>query len=78
MRYRDVTTAADRFRLPASHPILARITIDAADWHLFNRLVGDTPITKIVGQDDAHDGWLTVNNACASEETRRRLEDGWG
>ena len=30
MKYRDVTpTANDRFRLPASHPILAELTIDA-------------------------------------------------
>ena len=43
MRYRDIkSTASSRFRLPASHPILAEITIDPAHWYDFS---GSMPTT---------------------------------
>jgi len=71
-------TVRRRFRLPAGYPVLAEITLDPADWFRFERLVGDTPATRIVGHDDPHDGWLTVHVACASDEVRDGLEDGWG
>lgn len=32
MRYSDIDVS-NRFRLPPSHPILAQITIDPAQWH---------------------------------------------
>ena len=79
MRYRDFTTTAnDRFRLPSGYPVLAEITIDAIDWHRFQQLVGDTPVTRIVGREAQEEGYLTMRVACASDEVRRRLEDGWG
>jgi hypothetical protein len=77
MSYANITQV-DRFRLPTSHPYLAEIAIDPMDWFRFEQMVGDTPATRIVGHDDPCDGWLTAYVACASEKTRRRLEDGWG
>jgi hypothetical protein len=62
--------------LPTSHPNLAAITIDPADWYDFQRLDADNPATHIVGHDIL-DGRMTVFVACASHEVRRRLEDGW-
>lgn len=77
MRYRDSTPAVgDRFRLPPSHPILAEIVIDPADWYDFQRLDADNPATRILGHDIL-DGRLTVFVACATTEVRRRLEEGW-
>jgi hypothetical protein len=74
MKYREITP--DRFRLPASHPILATLTINPADWFKFQRLNADSPVTHIVGHDIL-DGTMTVLIACASDEVRQRLEDGW-
>lgn len=71
------TTTRKRLRMPTGYPVLAEITIEAADWFRFNNLVADTPVTRIIGHDDPHDGWLTVHVACASTEVRDRLEDGW-
>jgi hypothetical protein len=80
MRYRDITlSGGDRFRLPSSHPILAKITIDPANWPRFRELYSGNPATRILGHDDPESGALTVYIGCASLETRRRLEDGcWG
>jgi hypothetical protein len=75
MKYREITS--DRFRLPVSHPILARIEIDPADWYDFQRLNEDNPATRIVGHDAPQDGQMTVYVACASLAVRDRLEDGW-
>jgi hypothetical protein len=80
MRYRDITPrGSDRFRLPASHPILAKITLDPADWYRFQQLYIDNPAIRILGHNDQEDGAVIVHIGCASRETRRRLEDGhWG
>jgi hypothetical protein len=79
MRYRDITSdVGNRCRLPPSHPILARISIDPVDWQNLQRLNADNPATQIVGHDEPHDGQMTVYIACASEEVQRRMEDGWG
>jgi hypothetical protein len=80
MRYRDITPrGSDRFRLPASHPILAEITLNPADWSRFQQLYSDDPATRILGHDDQKDGAVIVHIACASRETRQRLEDDrWG
>lgn len=69
--------ARRRIRLPASHPFLAEIEIDPADWYRFNNLNNDTPATKIVTYDDPQDGLMLVYVACSSEEVRRRLTKGW-
>jgi hypothetical protein len=79
MRYREIEpTSSNRFRLPSSHPILAEVHIDPVDWYRFETLNDDTPATRIVGHDDANDGLMTVYVACASDEVKERLEDGWG
>jgi hypothetical protein len=77
MRYANITQV-DRFQLPASHPHLAMITIDPADWHRFQQLGEDNPAVLILGHNDPADGHMIVYTACASQETLRRLEDGWG
>jgi hypothetical protein len=79
MRYRDVTsTTGGRFRLPDSHPYVSEVTIDPADWYRFHQLDDDNPATRILSYDEPQNGTMTVYVACASVETRRRLEDGWG
>jgi hypothetical protein len=79
MKYHDVTpTANGRFRLPASHPVLATLTIDPAQWYDLQRLNADNEDTHIVGHDDSGDGMMTVYLACSSDEVKRRLEAGWG
>ena len=67
----------NRFQLPPSHPVLAQVDIEPADWFQFERLDVDSPVTHIVGHDIL-DGRMTVFVACSSDEVRQRLEDGWG
>jgi hypothetical protein len=74
--YRNIT--ADRFRLPPSHPILLRLPIDPVAWDHLQRLSEDNPAVRILGHDEPRDEQMTVYVACASRETRDRLEDGWG
>lgn len=76
MRYRDITQT-NRFRLPATHPILAEIVIDPVNWYDLQRLNDDNPATRILGYDDPEGGMMTAYIACASDEIKRRLEDGW-
>jgi hypothetical protein len=71
-------TTRKRLRLPPSHPILAQITIDPADWHQLQQLDDANPTTQIIGHDDPEDGLMTVFIACASDQVRDRLLDGWG
>jgi hypothetical protein len=40
-------TISNRFRLPPTHPILAEITIDPADWYDLQRLDADNPATPL-------------------------------
>ena len=77
MRYRDITQAS-RFRLPATHPILAQIVIDPVNWHDLQRLDADDLTIHIVGHDAPQDGQMVVYVACASIAVKDRLEDGWG
>ena len=79
MKYRDITAdVSSRFQLPPSHPYLAELAIDPVNWHDFQRLFADEPATRILGHDAPRNGRMIVHVACASEETRTRLEDGWG
>jgi len=75
MRYHDIQPTD--VRLPRGYPVLAEISIDPADWFQFERLVGDTPVSKIIGRDDPSDERLVVHVACASTSVRDRLRDGW-
>ena len=75
MKYRDIATG--RFQLPSTHPNLATLSIDPADWYRLQELNADNPATRLLGYDEPHDERLTVYVACASREVRRRLEDAW-
>jgi hypothetical protein len=75
MRYDDVQPTD--VQLPRGYPVLAHINIDPVKWFEFERLIGDTPVTKIIGRNDARDERLVVHVACASTSVRNRLLDGW-
>ena len=66
-----------QLRMPKSHPVLCELTIDAMKWYRFQQLNEHTPETNIVGYDDPENGEITVWVACASEEVKDALEDGW-
>ena len=70
-------TISKRFRMPKSHPVLCELTIDVMKWYRFQQLNDNTPDTNIVGHDDPEDGEITVWVACANEEVKDALEDGW-
>jgi hypothetical protein len=76
MRYHEII--AGRFTLLPSHPILAEVAIDPADWFRFQELDADNPATRILGHDAPRNGRMMVHVACASDEVRVRLKDGWG
>ena len=75
MRYRDMEEA-EEVRLPRGYPVLAEIRIDPVDWFRFEQMVGDTPVTKIIGHDPCNER-LLVRVACVSASVRDRLRDGW-
>ena len=75
MRYGDMQPTD--IRLPRGYPVLAHVSIDPVKWFEFERLIGDTPVTKIIGRNDARDERLVVHVACASTSVRDRLLDGW-
>ncbi len=75
MRYRDIQPTD--VRLPRGYPVLAEVNIDPVDWFRFEQMVGDTPVTRIIGHDDPCDERLLVRVACASTSVRDRLRDGW-
>jgi hypothetical protein len=76
MRYDDIQPTD--VRLPRGYPVLARISIDPVNWFEFERLIGDTPITRLIGHDDpCEDGRMVVRVACASTSVVDRLRDGW-
>ena len=60
MKYRDIELV-----LPSGYPVLAHIRIDPADWFQFERMIGDTPIARIIGRDDPCDERMVVHVACA-------------
>jgi hypothetical protein len=64
-------------RPPASHPYLAEIVIDPADHYRFCQLADDRPEIRIIDQDLTRPDTWTMVVACASRETRRRLEEAW-
>jgi hypothetical protein len=75
MKYRHIQQTD--IRLPRGYPVRAEVHIDPVDWFDFERLVGDTPVTKIIGHDDPCDERLVVHVACASASVGDRLRDGW-
>ena len=70
-------TARTSLRLPPSHPVLAKVSIDPVNWFEFQQANEDNPATRILGHDTPCDGRLTVYVACASMAVRDRLYDGW-
>lgn len=66
-----------RFRMPKSHPVLAEITINVMSWYRFQQLNDHTQETNIIGHDDPAGGQITIYVACASEDVKDALEDGW-
>lgn len=63
-------------RLPAGYPVLVVLSVDPADWYDFQRLVGDTPVSKIIGHH-LHNERMIVSVACASTSVRDGLADAW-
>jgi hypothetical protein len=66
-----------RHRMPSGYPVLAEIEVEAIDWFRFQRLVGDTPVTRIIDHEGPKDGSVTVFVACADDDVQKRLEQGW-
>jgi hypothetical protein len=76
VRYHEITdTGATRFRLPASHPFVAKITIDPVHWHDLQRLDADDLATHIVGRPAPQNGKMVVYVACVSLAVRDRVEN---
>ncbi len=63
--------------MPASHPTLALITINVIDFYNFCRSGERNTDVNIVGHDEPKDGMMTVFVACANEEIKTLLIDGW-
>jgi hypothetical protein len=76
MRYRGIThELSNRFRLPPSHPILAKVIINPVDWFRIECLDDDNPAICILGHDAPQNGKKAVYVACASFVALDRLEE---
>lgn len=63
---------------PTTHPHLAEITIDPADWHRLRSMIDDARELRLIRlADDQPDRWLVVLG-CASERVREMMVDAWG
>lgn len=70
MRTREITP-------PATHPHVAVINIDPAEFHRFEQLAQDRREVRLLHvDDDKPDAW-TLHVGCASEEVRRRVAGAW-
>ena len=60
-----------------THPHLATIAMEPANWSRFERAFEDQPEVRII-KVDRHmpDAWM-VHAACASREVRDLLESNW-
>jgi len=69
----------DEIKMPASHPVLATITINVIDYVNFWRMAERTAFdTNIIGHDAPQEnGRMTVYVACTSRETVDRLVYAW-
>jgi len=62
---------------PKTHPHIATIIIDPADWRRIETVFEDRPEVKIIGSDrQTPDRW-TIFVGCASERVRDFVEDNW-
>jgi hypothetical protein len=73
MRYCEI---AARVAAPDTHPYVADITIDPAEFSTFERLMQDRPEVRMLARIDGPDVWV-VHAACASAPVRERLQDAW-
>jgi hypothetical protein len=71
MRYHEIIG-------PRSHPYIATISIDPADFRQFERLTEDRPEFRLLHCEDREPDCWTLSVGCASAEVASRLEAGWG
>lgn len=71
------STISHHLTMPASHPVLAQITINVIDFHNFCRMSEQAFDTNIIGHDDPQDGRMIVYAACSSQDTVDRLTYAW-
>lgn len=64
-------------KLPKTHPYLAKLVLDPADWYDFERRVEDRPEVKVRRLDTAEPDQWTVWVACASPAVQELLEKNW-
>lgn len=63
---------------PASHPYIAEITIDPADWNRVQRMIEEARELRLIELDESQpDGW-TVRIGCASLRVQEAVEENWG
>ena len=71
------TDNAPILRVTATHPYLAVIRMDPADWGKFQRLSEDRPEVELLGIDRSKPDVWTVRAACASRTVADLLERNW-
>lgn len=71
MRLIDITP-------PPSHPHIAEIVIDPADWQKIERLIAEARELRLIALDDEQPDQWTVRIGCASQRVLAAVEDGWG
>lgn len=63
---------------PPSHPHVAAISIDPADWPRIQRMIEDARELRFLDLDDSLPNAWDVRIGCASERVRECVEENWG
>jgi hypothetical protein len=73
----DTNTDTPPNRHIKTHPHVATVVLDPAQWFDFERTFEDRPEVKILKLDRGQPDDWTVYAACASDEVRKLLERNW-
>lgn len=64
--------------MPFTHQFMATVQVDVERLSQLLRLCEERDELQLYHADPPEDGWSTVYIACSDDETRQRVEDGWG
>jgi len=74
MRHTDITSPHTG---TLTHPYVATIVMDPADWARFQHTFEDAPEVQQLAVDQSRPDKWTVYAACASRSVRDALESNW-
>lgn len=63
---------------PTSHPYVAEVTIDPADWPRMGRMIDEARELRLLDLDDSQPDEWTARIGCASRRVQETVAERWG